>query len=81
MTHMAMTLPWTATGTRAVSPRTSRATRPSGARAVQTRRGYALFDDLGHYIGSVAAPVGRLAFGQGADTVLLHRNLRGGAEA
>jgi hypothetical protein len=80
MTHMAMTLPWTATGARAVSPRMSRATRPSGARAVQTRRGYALFDDLGHYVGSVAAPVGRISFGQGADTVLLHRNLRGGAE-
>jgi len=81
MTHLALTLPWTVTGARAVSPRTSRATRPSGARAVHTRRGYALFDDLGHYIGSVAAPVGRLSFGRGADTVLLHRSLRGGAEA
>ncbi len=74
MTHAAMLSPWAVTGARAAAPpRASRSTQASGARAVRTRHGYTLFDDLGHYIGSVAAPSGRLAFGRGADTVLLRR--------
>lgn len=74
MAHAAFISPWAVTGARAVAPpRASRSTRASGARAVRTRRGYALFDDLGHYIGTVKTPTGRLAFGRGADTVLLKR--------
>lgn len=74
MAHAAIISPWAVTGARAVTPpRASRSTRASGARAVRTRRGYALFDDLGHYIGTVRIPTGRLAFGRGADTVLLKR--------
>jgi hypothetical protein len=74
MAHPAAASPWATTGARAVAPpRASRSTRPSGARAVKTRLGVALFDDLGHYVGVVTAPIGQLVFGRGADTVLLKR--------
>ena len=74
MAHAAIISPWAVTGARAVAPpRASRSARASGARSVRTRRGYALFDDVGHYIGTVAAPTGRIVFGRGADTVLLKR--------
>lgn len=80
MAHAAVISPWAVTGARAATPpRASRSTRASGARAVRTRRGYALFDDLGHYIGTVGAPIGRLMFGRGADTVLLNRGDEGGS--
>jgi hypothetical protein len=79
MAHAAVTAPWAVTGARSVAaPQSSRATRASGTRAVRTRRGYALYDDTGHFVGAVMESVGQLAFGQGADTVLLRRsNSRG----
>ena len=74
MAHAAIISPWAVTGARAVAPsRASRSVRASGARSVRTRRGYALFDDVGHYIGTVAVPSQRVIFGRGADTVLLKR--------
>ena len=82
MTHAMIVSPWAVTGARAAAPpRASRATRASGARAIRTRCGYTLFDDLGHYIGTVAAATGRLTFGRGADTVLLKRGDEREAEA
>jgi len=75
MAHPAVTLPWSITGARAVTPpRWNRLARPSGARAVRTGRGFALFDELGHYVGTVKAFGRQLVFGPGADNVLLDRN-------
>jgi hypothetical protein len=74
MAHAAIISPWAVTGARAVAPpRASRSVRASGARAVRTRCGYALFDDVGHYIGTVGVPTGSVTFGRGAVTVLLKR--------
>jgi len=74
MSHPAAVLPWTVTGARAVSPpRRSHSARASGARAVRTGGGFALFDELGHYVGTVVAFGQRLAFGPDADNVLLRR--------
>ena len=75
MTHPAAILPWAATGARPVSlPRWSRSQRRSGARAVRTRSGLALFDELGHYVGVVSTDDPAPPFGPGADTVLLKRD-------
>jgi hypothetical protein len=75
MSHPAAILPWTVTGARAVAPpRRSRSDRPSGARAVRTGGGFALFDELGRYVGTVVAAGQRLAFGPDADNVLLRRS-------
>ena len=58
MSHPAAILPWTVTG----------------ARAVRTGGGFALFDELGRYVGTVVAAGQRLAFGPDADNVLLRRS-------
>ncbi len=74
MAHPAAILPWAATGARPVSlPRWSRSPRTSGARTIRTRLGFALFDELGHYVGVVSPDDHTPAFGPGADTVLLKR--------
>lgn len=74
MSHAAAILSWTATGARAVSPpRRNRAAATSGARAVRTGGGFALFDELGRYVGTVVSFGQRLAFGPDADNVLLRR--------
>jgi hypothetical protein len=41
---------------------------------VRTGGGFALFDELGHYVGTVVTFGQRLAFGPDADNVLLRRN-------
>ena len=75
MSHAAAILPWTATGARAVSPpRRSRSAAQSAARAVRTGGGFALFDELGHYVGTVVTFGQWLTFGPDADNVLLRRN-------
>jgi len=75
MAHPAAILPCPITGARAVMPpRWDRLARPSGARAVRTGRGLALFDELGHYVGTVKEFGRQLAFGPGADNVLLERS-------
>ncbi len=75
MAHPAAILPWAATGARPVSlTRWNRSQRTSGARAVRTRSGFALFDELGHYVGVVSVEDHRPTFGPGADTVLLKRD-------
>jgi hypothetical protein len=75
MAHPAAIIPWAATGARPVAlPRWGRPLRTSGARAVRTRSGIALFDELGHYIGAVGAEDHTPTFGPGADTVLLKRD-------
>ncbi len=80
MAHAAVMVPWAVTGARPTTPpHTSFAPHSSGARAVRTRRGYALFDDTGHYVGAVAQPAGHPTFGPGAGTVLLQRSSRWGA--
>jgi hypothetical protein len=75
MAHPAAIISWAVTGARPVAlPRWGRPSRTSGARAVRTRSGVALFDELGHYIGAVGADDLTPAFGPGADTVLLKRD-------
>jgi hypothetical protein len=75
MAHPAVILPWSMTGTRAVSlPRRTAASRDSGARAVRTTDGFVLFDDVGRYIGVIAGLDRQSRFGPGADTVFLRRN-------
>jgi hypothetical protein len=75
MAHAAVMVPWTVTGARPATPRQAPFVgRSSGARAVRTRRGCALFDDTGHYVGAIVDPTGYPTFGPGAGTVLLHRS-------
>lgn len=66
---------WAITGARSVLP--ARAVRerwvPCGARTVRTRRGVALFDEDGRFVGRVDAPAGAPAFGPGARSMLLRR--------
>ncbi len=66
---------WMITGARSVLP--ARAVReqwvPCGARTVRTRRGMALFDEAGRFVGRVDAPTGAPAFGPGARSMLLRR--------
>jgi hypothetical protein len=66
---------WAITGARSVLP--DRAVRercaPCGARTVRTRRGLALFDDMGRFVGRVDGPAGAPAFGPGGRTLLLRR--------
>jgi hypothetical protein len=66
---------WMITGARSVLP--ARAVRerwvPCGARTVRTRRGMALFDEEGRFVGRVDGPTGAPAFGPGARSMLLRR--------
>ena len=47
----------------------------AGGRLVKTRRGYALFDDAGRFVGTVHRPQSSLDFGPAARTVLLSRGI------
>ncbi len=44
-----------------------------GGRFVQTKRGYALFDENGRYVGLIEDPGSTTAFGPSSPTTLLHR--------
>ena len=44
-----------------------------GGRFVQTKRGYALFDENGRYVGLIEAPGSTTAFGPSSPTTLLPR--------
>jgi len=80
MAHAAVMVPWAVTGARPTTPpQTSYVGGSSGARAVRTRRGFALFNDTGHYVGAIEASVGYVTFGPGAGTVLLQRSSHRGA--
>lgn len=75
MVHTAAISGWAITGARSVLP--ARAVRerwvPCGARTVSTRRGLALFDEMGRFVGRVDATEGTPDFGPGAHTLLLRR--------
>ena len=63
------------TGQRAVHPPVfDRVLRTAaGARLIRTRRGLALFDDVGRFVGIVRRPDPGALFGPAGSTVLLHR--------
>ncbi len=44
-----------------------------GGRFVQTKHGYALFDENGRYVGLIEAPGSTTEFGPSSPTTLLHR--------
>ncbi len=44
-----------------------------GGRFIQTKGGYALFDENGRYVGLIEAPGSTTAFGPSSPTTLLHR--------
>ncbi len=46
-----------------------------GGRLVRTKRGYAVFDGDGKFIGNIEAPATRAVFGPNSPTVLLRRNI------
>lgn len=44
-----------------------------GGRLVETRQGYALFDDEGRFVGTIQTPATRSMFGPSGQTMLLNR--------
>ena len=63
------------TGKRPVSAGAREAFRcaTSGGRLVQTKRGFALFDEEGRFVGMIQAPATKTKFGRVAPTMLLNR--------
>ena len=48
----------------------------AGGRLVQTRSGYALFDEDGRYVGQIRTPAAATKFGPAGPTMLLERRMR-----
>ena len=75
MARAAVMSRWAITGARSVIPvrAVAELCTPCGARTVRTRRGVALFDEMGRFVGRIDAPDGTPAFGPGAEALLLRR--------